>query len=172
MRHRVDGRKFGRTSAHREAMLRNVVSSLFEHGRITTTVPKAKEARRLAERCITIAKKGVAALNEAEANPELAELRANGEKLREQLKGTSDEAQQFELRKQITRNGKKISAITAPSVHYRRLALQKLHRKQVVDQLFEEVAPRYLERQGGYTRILKAGYRKGDNAPIALFSLV
>ena len=61
MRHRVAGRKLNRTSAHREAMLRNVVSNLFEHGRISTTVPKAKEARKLAEKCITLAKKAAAA---------------------------------------------------------------------------------------------------------------
>ncbi|TVR47695.1 MAG: 50S ribosomal protein L17 [Planctomycetota bacterium] len=124
MRHRVAGRKFNRTSAHREAMLRNVVSNLFEHGRISTTVPKAKEARSLAEKCITLAKKAAA----------------------------SDDP--------------------AVKLHCRRQALKKLHRTQVVKQLFEEVAPRYTDRQGGYTRILRAGFRLGDNAPIALFELV
>ena len=124
MRHRVGGRKLNRTSAHREAMLRNVVSNLFEHGRISTTVPKAKEARKLAEKCITLAKKAAA----------------------------SDDA--------------------ATKLHYRRQAFKKLHRAEVVKQLFEEVAPRYSDRQGGYTRILRAGYRLGDNAPIALFELV
>ena len=124
MRHRVAGRKLNRTSAHREAMLRNVVSNLFEHGRISTTVPKAKEARKLAEKCITLAKKAAA----------------------------SDDA--------------------AAKLHYRRQAFKKLHRAEVVKQLFDEVAPRYSDRQGGYTRILRAGYRLGDNAPIALFELV
>lgn len=124
MRHRVAGRKFNRTSAHREAMLRNVVSNLFEHGRISTTVPKAKEARMLAERCITLAKKAM------------------------------------------------VSDDPAVKLHYRRQALKKLHRAEVVKQLFEEVAPRYTDRPGGYTRIMRAGFRLGDNAPIALFELV
>lgn len=124
MRHRVAGRKFNRTSAHREAMLRNLVSNLFEHGRIKTTVPKAKEARKLAENCITIAKKYNAAENAQE------------------------------------------------KLHYRRLALKKLHRKQVVNHLLDEIGPKYTDRPGGFTRVLKAGYRLGDNAPIALFELV
>jgi large subunit ribosomal protein L17 len=67
MRHRLDHRKLGRTSEHRLALLRNLVCSLFEHGRITTTVPKAKEARRLAERCITLGKKAIAAKDPAQA---------------------------------------------------------------------------------------------------------
>ncbi|TVR12975.1 MAG: 50S ribosomal protein L17 [Planctomycetota bacterium] len=124
MRHRRAGRKLNRTSAHREAMLRNLVSNLFEHGRIITTVAKAKEGRRLAEKCITIAKKAAA------------------------------------------------SEDPSVQLHYRRLALKKLHRSQVVKQLFDEVAPRYTDRQGGYTRVLRAGYRLGDNAPKALFELV
>lgn len=124
MRHRKAGRKLNRTSAHREAMLRNLVSNLFEHGRIITTVPKAKEARRLAEQCITLAKKAAA------------------------------------------------SEDPSVQLHYRRQALRKLHRTQVVKQLFDEVAPRYSDRQGGYTRVLRAGFRLGDNAPKALFELV
>ena len=124
MRHRKAGRKFNRTSAHREAMLRNLVSNLFEHGRISTTVAKAKEARSLAEKCITLAKKAAQ------------------------------------------------SQDPAVVLHYRRQALRKLHRTAVVKCLFDDVAPRYSERNGGYTRILKAGFRLGDNAPIALFELV
>jgi len=124
MRHKRDGRKLGRTSAHREAMLRNLVASLFEHGRVKTTVPKAKEARRLAEKCITLAKKAEAA----------------------------DE--------------------DAVKLHYRRLAISRLHDRRAVKRLFEEVGPRYADRPGGYTRILKAGFRLGDKAPIALFELV
>lgn len=124
MRHKLAGRKLGRTSAHREAMLRNLVGSLFEHGRVFTTLPKAKEARKLAERCITIAGKCAAA----------------------------DDA--------------------SKSLHYRRELLKKLHRKSVVKHLIEEVAPQYQDRPGGYTRVLKAGHRKGDNGTIALFELV
>jgi len=124
MRHKVAGRKFGRTSAHREAMLRNLVCNLFEHGRVKTTVAKAKEARKLAEKCITLAKKAQA---------------------------TDDEAR---------------------ALHLRRQALARLHSKAAVRKLFADIAHNYADRQGGYTRILKAGYRLGDKAPIALFELV
>ena len=99
MRHRKAGRKLGRTTAHREAMLRNLVCSLFEHGRVVTTVPKAKEARRLAERCVTFAKKGRAAQGEVEG--ELPALKEQGAKLREQLEGAEGEEARFELQKQI-----------------------------------------------------------------------
>ncbi len=124
MRHKKAGRKLGRTTSHREAMLRNVVAGLFEHGRIKTTVPKAKEARKLAEKCITIAKKANASDDDAK------------------------------------------------KLHYRRELLKKLHRPEVVKNLIEEVAPNYSDRPGGYTRILRAGYRMGDKGTIALFELV
>jgi large subunit ribosomal protein L17 len=124
MRHRTDHRKLNRTSEHRIAMLRNMVASLFEHGRITTTLPTAKEARRYAERCITYGKKAIAATEPAE------------------------------------------------QLHYRRLAEQALASKDAVKRLVEEVAPKYKERAGGYTRVLKAGFRFGDRSPIAIFELV
>lgn len=169
MRHRKSGRKFNRTSAHREAMLRNLVCNLIEHGRVQTTVPKAKEARRLAEKVITAAKKGVAAF--AAVEDQLPALKAEGSKLRERLAQATDEERR-DLQCAIERNGKKIAALNAKGMHYRRLALRDLHQRRTVRQLFEEVAPRYADRPGGYTRVLKAGYRKGDNAPIALFELV
>lgn len=170
MRHRKDKRKLGRTSEHREAMLRNLVIGLFEHGRVQTTVPKAKEARRLAERCITLAKKG----NEAFASvvEEMPPLRNEIEQLKAQLAASSDDDLKRDLRKQIDRTGGKLAALRARGEHYRRQALRKLHNKGIVKVLFEEIAPRYTERAGGYTRILKAGYRLGDRSPIALFSLV
>ena len=124
MRHRVDHRKLGRTSSHRLALLRNMVASLFEHGRITTTVPKAKEARRYAEKLITIGKKAVAA-----KEPE-------------------------------------------QKLHYSRLALKELHSREAVKMLIEKVAPTYKDRAGGYTRVLRAGHRLGDNGSIAIFELV
>jgi len=126
MRHLVDHRKLGRTSSHRLAMLRNLVCSLFEHHRVTTTVPKAKEARRMAEKCITLAKKAAA------ADP-------------------------------------KDKAI---NLHYRRLAMTELHDRLAVKKLFDVIAPAYKDRVGGYTRILKAGYRLGDRSPKAIFELV
>ena len=116
MRHRKSGRHLNRTSSHRKAMFSNMAASLIEHEIIKTTVPKAKELRRVAEPLITLAK------NDTVAN--------------------------------------------------RRLAFARLRSKAAVGKLFSELGPRYEERPGGYTRILKAGYRKGDAAPVAFIELV
>lgn len=116
MRHRNAGRKLGRSSSHRRAMLRNMVTSLFEHERIQTTDAKAKEVRRVAEKCITLGKRG--------------------------------------------------------GLHARRQALSLIRSKAVVAKLFDEISPRFAERPGGYTRILKLGNRKGDNAPVSILELV
>ncbi len=125
MRHQNDHRKLGRTSEHRIALMRNLVAALFEHGRVITTLPKAKEARRYAERCITYGKKALEATDAAQ------------------------------------------------SLHFRRLALSALgNNKDAVKALVETVAPKYKERKGGYTRVLRAGFRLGDNGTKALFELV
>ena len=125
MRHLNDHRKLGRTSEHRIALMRNLVAALFEHGRVITTLPKAKEARRYAERVITFGKKSVTAADPAEA------------------------------------------------LHFRRLALSALGNNNVaVKALVETVAPKYKDRKGGYTRVLRAGFRLGDNGTKALFELV
>ena len=116
MRHANFGRKLGRTSSHRKAMLRNLTVSLFRHEVITTSLPKAKELRRLAEPLITLAKND--------------------------------------------------------SVAKRRLAFTRLRDREVVTKLFNELGPRYKQRPGGYLRILKSGFRRGDNAPLALVELV
>ena len=116
MRHQKSGRKLGRTSSHRQAMFRNMAVSLFRHEQIRTTLPKAKELRRVAEPLITMAK-----------NPTMAR---------------------------------------------RRLAFARLRDKDIVGKLFDELAPRYKARLGGYTRILKCGFRRGDNAPMAYVQLV
>lgn len=116
MRHRVNTFKIGRSSAHRQAMLANMVSSLFEHGSIRTTVVKAKAARSFAERLITIGKKG--------------------------------------------------------DLHRRRLAVSRLRNKDAVKKLFDEIAPKYENRNGGYTRILKLGSRRGDAAEMCILQLV
>jgi len=116
MRHQKSGRKLGRTSSHRQAMFRNMAVSLFRHEQIRTTLPKAKELRRVAEPLITMAK-----------NPTMAR---------------------------------------------RRLAFARLRDKDIVGKLFDELAPRYKTRPGGYTRILKCGFRRGDNAPMAYIQLV
>ena len=116
MRHLNKGRKLGRTASHRKALLRNMATSLFRHGRIETTTAKAKELRPYAERLITLAKRG--------------------------------------------------------DLHARRLAASKIADKEVLNSLFETIAPRFAERPGGYTRVLKTGFRQGDGAETALIELV
>lgn len=116
MRHRKSGRKLNRTSSHRKAMFKNMSVSLFDHELIKTTVPKAKELRKVAEKLITLAK--------------------------------------------------------VDSVANRRLAFSRLRDKEIVNKLFTELGPRYVERPGGYLRILKCGFRAGDNAPMAYVELV
>ena len=115
MRHRNGYRKLNRTSAHRLAMLRNMCNSLLRHEAIKTTLPKAKELRRVVEPLITLAK------NDSVAN--------------------------------------------------RRLAFNRLRDREIVSKLFNEVGPRFANRNGGYTRILKMGFRVGDNAPMAYMEL-
>lgn len=116
MRHRKTVPKLGRTSSHRKAMFRNMVTSLFREERVVTTVPRAKEARRVAERVITFAKRG--------------------------------------------------------DLHARRQAARVVKDNEVLQKLFEDIGPRFAERPGGYTRILKTGFRKGDNAPMSILELV
>ena len=116
MRHRKSGRQLNRNSSHRKAMFRNMACSLIEHEVIRTTVPKAKELRRVAEPLITLAK--------------------------------------------------------SDSVANRRLAFSRMRSKAAVGKLFSEIGPRYQERPGGYTRILKCGFRAGDAAPMAFVELV
>jgi len=116
MRHRIAGRKLGRDTSHRRALLRNLVTSLFENGKVSTTDAKAKELRRVAEKLITLGKRG--------------------------------------------------------SLHARRQALAYIQKRSVVAQLFSEISPRYSQRPGGYTRIIKLGNRRGDNAPLSLLELV
>ncbi|WP_313401544.1 50S ribosomal protein L17 [Stenotrophomonas sp.] len=116
MRHQKSGRKFSRTSAHREAMFKNMAASLFKHELIKTTLPKAKELRRVAEPLITLAK--------------------------------------------------------VDSVANRRLAFARLRDKEAVGNLFTILGPRYAGRPGGYLRLLKCGFRAGDNAPMAYVELV
>ncbi len=116
MRHRKSGRQLNRNSSHRQAMFKNMTASLVEHEIIKTTLPKAKELRKIAEPFITLAKED--------------------------------------------------------SVANRRLAFDRLRNKETVGKLFSELGPRYSERPGGYTRIMKCGFRAGDNAPMAYIELV
>ena len=116
MRHRKSGRQLNRNSSHRKAMFSNMASSLVRHEVIKTTLPKAKELRRVIEPLITLSKQD--------------------------------------------------------SVANRRLAFARTRDKEVVGKLFNELGPRYQERAGGYTRIMKCGFRAGDNAPMAYVELV
>jgi large subunit ribosomal protein L17 len=116
MRHNKSGRRLGRNSSHRKAMLRNMVTSLLDQEKITTTDARAKEVRKLAEKMITLGKKG--------------------------------------------------------DLHARRQALSVVQDKNVVAKLFDRLAPRYAERNGGYTRIMKVGNRAGDNAPVSIIEFV
>ena len=116
MRHGTGLKKLGRTSSHRLAMFRNMTVSLLRHEEITTTLPKAKALRRVAEPMITLGKK--------------------------------------------------------PSLANRRLAYDRLRDRDIVAKLFDDLGKRYAKRNGGYLRILKTGFRKGDNAPLALVTLM
>lgn len=137
MRHQKHGRKLGRKSAARHALMSNLVASLIEHERIQTTDAKAKELRRLAERTITWAT-SVGDVVEAREK--------NGDQLQ-----ASDRAR---------------------LVHAVRMARRVLKQRLVLEKLFDEVGPRLRGRPGGYTRIMKLGYRHGDAAPISIIELV
>ena len=169
MRHRRRGRKLGRNPNHQRALLRNLASALIlterdaeldpnppkVKGRIVTTLSKAKEVRPLLERCITIARR---ALPHQDAADRL-EPDAERDSSQWQSWRRSDQWQEW-------------NQTIAPVVAARRRALKLLGDKQAVRILFEEIAPRYADRPGGYTRIYKLGPRKGDAAPMALLELV
>ncbi len=116
MRHAKSGRKFNRTASHRKAMVANMAVALIKHEQIKTTLPKAKDLRRVVDRLITLGKRG--------------------------------------------------------SLHARRQALSTLRDDAIAAKLFDQLGPRYKDRPGGYTRVLKAGFRYGDMAPMAVIELV
>ena len=116
MRHRNSGKRLGRNTSHRKAMLRNMITSLLEHEKITTTDARAKELRPVTEKLITLAKRG--------------------------------------------------------DLHARRQATEVIRDRKTVAKLFERLAPRYADRPGGYTRIIKLGHRLGDNAALSMITLV
>ncbi len=174
MRHRRKGRKLGRTSTHRQAMLRNLATSLFltegdfdssvddnvpkVKGRVITTVPKAKEARRVVERCITIARKALKHQEEAQQYGTTAHRHR-------------DEAEYRKWR--ASDDWRKWSQAMAPVVNARRRAMQLLGDKEAVRILFETVAPRFVDRDGGYTRVLRlAKPRLGDAGERAILEFV
>lgn len=116
MRHRKAGKRLGRTTSHRLAMVRNMVTALLDHERIVTTTPKAKEVRRIADKMITLGKRG--------------------------------------------------------DLHARRRALGMVRDKRVVAKLFSKLRDEYMDRNGGYTRIIRTGNRPGDAAPMAILELI
>jgi large subunit ribosomal protein L17 len=116
MRHRNQGRKLNRTASHRGALFSSLACALIKHEQIATTLPKAKDLRRVADRLITLAKKG--------------------------------------------------------DLHARRLAFSRIRDEAMVAKLFDTLGPRYADRPGGYTRVMKAGFRYGDAAPMAVIELV
>jgi large subunit ribosomal protein L17 len=116
MRHMKSGRKLNRTQSHRKALFANMATSLIKHEQIVTTLPKAKELRRVTDKLITLGKKG--------------------------------------------------------DLHSRRRAASQLRDERMTKKLFDELGPRYKDRPGGYTRVLKAGFRQGDCAPMAVIELV
>ena len=116
MRHRQAGRKLNRTSSHRKSLFKNMAQALIKHEQIVTTLPKAKELKRVIEKLITLGKKA--------------------------------------------------------NLHARRLAFNQIRDKEMVSKLFGTLAPRYSDRSGGYSRVLKAGFRYGDSAPMAVIELV
>lgn len=116
MRHGISGRKFNRTSSHRQAMFMNLAKSLIEHGQIQTTLPKAKDLRPYVERLVTKARRG--------------------------------------------------------GLHVRRQLMSQLRDERAVNKLMDDLTKRFAQRPGGYLRVLKAGFRYGDNAPMAVISFV
>ncbi len=116
MRHRKAGKRLGRTTSHKEAMVRNMVTSVFEHERIVTTTPKAKEVRKVVDKMITLAKRG--------------------------------------------------------DLHAKRQAMSFIRSRDVVAKLFDEISGQFADRNGGYTRIIQTGQRRGDAAPMAILELV
>lgn len=145
MRHKLAHRKLGRTSEHRKALLRNLCTSLIEHERLVTTLPKAKELRPFAERAITLGKRGFTAETPEEA------LHARRLAAGYLFAGNTDRV---------------------PDGGYKRPMAPRTAGVMALDKLFDEIAERFVDRPGGYTRILKLGPRKGDGAEMALIELL
>ena len=160
MRHRKAGRTLGRTSGQRKNLYRSLVTALLLQERVQTTEAKARAIRRHAEKLITLSRRGqmerileLARANDQDALAKLIQTK-RAEKL---LAADPDQLEQ---------------TVRAMGVRARRLAAGRLNGPAAVRKLFDELGPRYVERPGGYTRILKLGYRKGDAAPMALIELV
>jgi large subunit ribosomal protein L17 len=176
MRHRVAGRKLGRTSGQRRALYRNLVTDLLRHGRLQTTEVKAKAIRGKAEKLITLSRRGQAEaiLDLARANDEVRLAALVQKKRALKLLALAREAEDPDLsdEERASKETQLEQTVREIGVHARRLAAARLSSPEVVSKLFSELGPRFQERPGGYTRILKLGYRKGDATPMALIELV
>ena len=173
MRHRIAGRKLSRTSGQRRALYRNLVTDLFRHERLETTLVKARAIRSQAEKLITLSRRGQTdrILELARANNEAALSRLIQTRRARKLLALARETE-GEAAPRGTGPAALESAAQQMGVQARRRAAAQLNGPEVVQKLFDELGPRYQDRSGGYTRILKLGYRKGDAAPMALIELV
>lgn len=135
MRHNTQKHRFGRTTSHRLAMMRNMITNLFRHERMETTLPKAKEVRKHAEKIITLGKKvQLSAIEKA--------------------------------------SGEKKKALVAKRIHAMRIAGETVQDREILKKLFDELAPRYETRNGGYTRVMRKGPRLGDGTEVGIIELV
>jgi len=167
MRHRKSGRHLTRTSAHRTAMRRNLAQSLFQHGEVTTTIPKAKDVRPFVERLITIARDG--SLRSRQRVIAMLSDRAmiDGDN-QEAYEAMSDATRARVLR---ARSGRRMRTGEVPASYNKKKVT--FVAKSIVHHLFTDVAPRFADRAGGYTRIVRLGkHRIGDNSQLALLQLV
>lgn len=174
MRHRVAGRRLNRSGDHRKALFRNLVTQLFQHERIRTTEAKARAIRSRAEKLITLSRRGQteAILDLVRANDEQRLAALVQTKRAQKLLALASEAQNLAGEEQEAKEAQLEQTVRAMGVHARRLAAARLTDPAVVRKLFDELGPRYQDRPGGYTRLLKLGPRAGDGARMALIELV
>jgi large subunit ribosomal protein L17 len=174
MRHRVAGRKLGRSSGHRKALYRNLITDLLRHERLQTTEAKARAIRGKAEKLITLSRRGQTdtILDLAKANDEQRLAALVQTKRAKKLLALVEQAQALVGEEQAVKEAELEQTVRAMGVHARRQAAARLTDPQVVHKLFDELGPRYQDRPGGYTRILKLGQRQGDGAQMALIELV
>ena len=165
MRHNVAGKKLGRNTKQRKSLKRNLISQLFEHEKIKTTEAKAKAIRSEAEKMITIAR------NRGDAT-RLIELAEDGneDNLRTLLTD-AQAARLLSLAKDSDNAGLEREAKSI-AVHAQRLVAREITNREILQKLFDDIAPRFVERPGGYTRIVRLGQRKGDAAEMVQLSLV
>jgi len=164
MRHRKAGRHLGRSSGHRQALYRNLMTELFRHERIQTTEAKARAVRPMAERLVTKARKARAErVVELARQRDVVKLSAwYNAKRADQLVALVDEGDEEALEKMAA----------GMALHARRQVMSVLNDKDIAHKLVEEIAPRFEDRPGGYTRMFKLGMRRGDAAKMAVLELV